>query len=56
MLNISFYVIANEMDEENNKESFQDKNLKDQDYFDEGEIGVVGGVDYSGISQNVQVE
>lgn len=56
MLNTSLHATANEMDEENNKESFQDKNLKDQDHLDEGEIGAVGGVDYSGTSQNAQAE
>lgn len=56
MLNTSLHGTTNEMDEESNRESSQDRNMKDQDHLDEGEIGAVGGIDYTGTSQNAQAE
>uniref|UniRef100_A0ABK0LMC2 F-box protein 30 n=1 Tax=Rattus norvegicus TaxID=10116 RepID=A0ABK0LMC2_RAT len=56
MLNTSLQGTTNEMDEESNRESSQDRNAKDQDHLDEGEIGAVGGIDYTGTSQNAQAE
>ncbi|KAM7240599.1 hypothetical protein CapIbe_008505 [Capra ibex] len=57
MLSTSLCASPNEMNEEQNaRESLQNRNPKDQDHLYEDEMGAVGGIDHKDTSQSAQLE
>lgn len=57
MLSTSLCASPNEMNEEQNaRESLQNRNPKDQDHLYEDEMGAVGGIDHKDASQSAQLE